>query len=108
MRSVAATCEHLDWSPIESAASHSQLAGVIASLLFAGMIVLLTDRGKTIKHTYALMLLTSSFFILALDSFLFSVIAGERHAVAHGPRLWSLAACSVWAQSESSVACRGS
>jgi len=72
------TCGDLGWNPVESAASHSQLAGVVASLLFAGMIVLLTDRGRTVRHTNALVLLTASFFILALDSFLFSIIAGEQ------------------------------
>lgn len=79
------SCDTLDWSPIGSAASHSQLAGVIAGLVFAAIIVIVERQGPAGRHTEALTMFLAGFFTFALDSFLFAVVAGERTCV----RAWT-------------------
>lgn len=71
-------CDGLDWSPIASAPVHSAFAGVLAGLVFAGIVLLLSVRSDQVRRTNALVIFGSSFLVLAFDAFLFGVIAGER------------------------------
>ncbi|MGR6318919.1 hypothetical protein Q2K19_31395 [Micromonospora soli] len=71
-------CTKLEWNPLSSASPHSQLAGVLAGLVFAGIVVLLSDRNPSRQKTRALVLFTGALLALALDSFIFGVIAGEQ------------------------------
>ncbi|MDR7275174.1 hypothetical protein [Catenuloplanes atrovinosus] len=75
---IGSGCDALDWSPIGSAASHSQLAGVVAGLVFAAIIVIVERPSATARPTEALTMFLAGFFTFALDSFLFAVIAGDR------------------------------
>lgn len=71
-------CDSVDWSPIASAGAHSQLAGVVAGLVFAGIVLILQRPGHTRRPAEALTLFIAGFFTFALDSFYFAVVAGER------------------------------
>jgi hypothetical protein len=71
-------CDSADWSPIGSAASHSQLAGVVAGLVFAGIVVILERQASTRRPAEALTMFVAGFFTFALDGFFFAVVAGER------------------------------
>lgn len=71
-------CDALEWSPIASAPVHSAFAGVLAGLVFAGIVLLLSARSDQVRRTNALVIFGSSFLVLAFDAFLFGVIAGER------------------------------
>ena len=69
-------CRLAGWDPIVSAGYLSQLAGVLAGLVFAGIIVLLTDRADRTRRLRATMLLTSGLFAMIVASTLFALIAG--------------------------------
>jgi hypothetical protein len=71
-------CSQLEWNPLNSAEPHSSLAGVLAGLVFAGIVVLVGDRSRLAYRHRSLMLLTAALFSLAFDAFIFSVIAGEQ------------------------------
>ena len=81
-------CDQLEWSPVVSATSHSALAGVLAGLVFAGIVVMLSDSKKvaTPQRTHALMLFSGALVTLGLVSFQFGVVAGEEVC----PRAWSV------------------
>lgn len=68
-------CTTHGWSVITSAATHSQLAGVLAGFLFTGVVLLFGRKGVSFTQTIALF--TATFFILALDSYQYSLIAGN-------------------------------
>jgi hypothetical protein len=70
-------CDGLDWNPIASAPVHSAFAGVLAGLVFAGIVLLLSAHGDQVRRTNALVVFGSSFLVLAFDAFLFGTIAGE-------------------------------
>ena len=75
---MAEVCEGIEWNPVAVAPSHSALAAVIAGFVFTGAVLVLSDRGPAGYHPRSLTLLMSSFFVLVLDSFIFSVIGGEQ------------------------------
>ncbi|MCO8276157.1 hypothetical protein M1L60_36830 [Actinoplanes sp. TRM 88003] len=76
---IGSACTTEDWSPIGSAASHSQLAGVVAGLVFAGIVVILERQAPAQRRpAEALTLFVAGFFTFALDAFFFGVVAGER------------------------------
>jgi hypothetical protein len=75
---VSVVCDNLTWSPVAVAPSHSALAAVLAGFVFAGVVMILGQARTAGYHPRSLTLLISSFFVLTLDSFLFSVIGGER------------------------------
>ncbi len=110
------TCSTQGWSILNSAQSHSSLAGVLAGFAFTAAVIYLgrvgqtpdesTQDGRTIapniaarnlREVQTIALFTASFIILGLDSYLFSVVAGGRPfaGIAPGPehcgRLWSQA-----------------
>jgi hypothetical protein len=110
------TCSTQGWSILNSAQSHSALAGVLAGFAFTAAVIYLgrvgqtphasTQDGRTIapniaarslREVQTIALFTASFIILGLDSYLFSVVAGSRPfaGIAPGPehcgRLWSQA-----------------
>ncbi len=62
------------WSIITAAPTNSQLAGVLAGFVFTAMIILFARSGQA--NTKTLGLFSSSFVVLAFDSYLFSFIAG--------------------------------
>jgi cytochrome bd-type quinol oxidase subunit 2 len=68
-----------DWSQIQSASSYSAVSGVAGGFVFAGIIVLLTERKNAGRHRYiTLSLFCSSFLMLAINAYMFAVIAGEQ------------------------------
>jgi hypothetical protein len=71
-------CVDLDWNPIISAPLHSTFAGVLAGLVFAAIVVLLSARPTDGHHMNSVAIFGASFFTLAFDSFLFGVISGEQ------------------------------
>lgn len=71
-------CSTIDWNPIQVGQPHSQLAAVIAGFLFAGVVFLLGRRRPKPNDSYPYVLMLPSFFVLLLDSFLFSAISGEQ------------------------------
>lgn len=109
-------CSTQGWSILNSAQSHSSLAGVLAGFAFTAAVIYLgrvgqtlrdsTQVGRTIvpniaarslREVQTIALFTASFIILGLDSYLFSVVAGSRPfaGISSGPehcgRLWSQA-----------------
>jgi hypothetical protein len=82
---IVGGCDSADWNPIASAVSHSQLAGVVAGLVFAGIVVVLQRQARARRPAEALTMFLAGFFTFALDSFFFSVVAGERTC----PRAWT-------------------
>ncbi|MGN2640500.1 hypothetical protein ACTD5D_30900 [Nocardia takedensis] len=84
-------CMPHGWSVVESAATHSQLAGVLAGFLFTGIVLLFGRSGRDYSQTIALF--TGSFFVLALDSYQSSLIAGytaDEKVPGHCVAIWSL------------------
>ncbi|MBX7434018.1 hypothetical protein JDV09_18140 [Mycobacterium sp. Y57] len=67
-------CTSDDWSPLTSAASHSQLAGVLGGFLITAIALLFDRNSRESVHTLALF--ASAVLILMLDSFLFSLLTG--------------------------------
>ncbi|WP_144122755.1 hypothetical protein [Catellatospora sichuanensis] len=82
---MAEACTY-DWNPLTTAPLNSQLAGVLAGLVFAGMIVLISVQPQPSRlpsgvepgrRTEALVLLVGSFLALLMASFLFGVASGD-------------------------------
>lgn len=82
---MTAACEY-DWNPLTAAPLNSQLAGVLAGLVFAGMIVLISVQPEPSvlpsgiepgRRTEALVLLVGSFLALLMASFLYGVASGD-------------------------------
>lgn len=74
------------WSIITSSAANSQLAGVLAAVIFSGIVILFARRSA--RSSQALGLFSVTFVVLAFDSYLFGTITGltaERFCV----RAWS-------------------
>ena len=72
-------CTHgHDWSPIAAAPSQSLIAGVIAGFLFAGIVVVLSQRTRRHQDsTRALKLMLTAFLGLVVTSYLYATLAGE-------------------------------
>lgn len=68
-------CTSDQWSVLSSAASYSQLAGVLGGFLITAIALLFDRNSREGVHTLALF--SSAVLILMLDSFLFSVITGS-------------------------------
>ena len=62
------------WSIITSSAANSQLAGVLAAVIFSGIVILFARRGP--RSTQALGLFAVTFVVLAFDSYLFGTVTG--------------------------------
>ena len=69
-------CTSDQWSMLSSAASNSQLAGVLGGFLITAIALLLDRSSREGVHTLALF--SSAVLILMLDSFLFSLITGTQ------------------------------
>ncbi|HEX9833618.1 MAG TPA: hypothetical protein VGA66_11125, partial [Mycobacterium sp.] len=69
-------CTSDQWSPLTSAASNSQLAGVLGGFLITAIALLFDRSSRESVHTIALF--SSAVLILMLDSFLFSMITGTQ------------------------------
>ncbi|MEN3614802.1 hypothetical protein AAH979_35365 [Plantactinospora sp. ZYX-F-223] len=82
---VGEACESVDWNPLGSAGAHSQLAGVVAGLVFAGIVMLIDRETPRRPSAKALTMFIAGLVTFALDSFFFGVIAGERTC----PRAWT-------------------
>lgn len=83
------------WSIVTSSATNSQLAGVLAGVLFTGMVLLFGRKGQAYLQTIALY--AAAFLSLGLDSYLFSLITGIRPA-AVGKEVSADACLQAWAQ----------
>lgn len=82
---MAEACTY-DWNPLTTAPLNSQLAGVLAGLVFAGVIVLISVQPEPARlpsgvepgrRTEALVLLVGSFLALLMAAFLFGVASGD-------------------------------
>lgn len=62
------------WSIITSSAANSQLAGVLAAVIFSAIVILFARRGT--RSTQALGLFAATFVVLAFDSYLFGTVTG--------------------------------
>lgn len=82
-------CARASWSPVAAATAQSQLAGVLAGFVFAGLILLLGQSKSGPARIHTISLFTAGFLILGLDSFLFSLVSGETGEEASCPRVWS-------------------
>ncbi|MFI9242842.1 hypothetical protein ACIGXF_09630 [Streptomyces sp. NPDC053086] len=71
------TCAGTGWSAVESAPANSQLAGVLAGFVFAGIVMIITERRVSVTRITALRVLISAFIALALDSYAFSLLNGD-------------------------------
>ncbi len=69
-------CTSDQWSPLTSAASNSQLAGVLGGFLITAIALLFDRSSRESVHTIALF--SSAVLILMLDSFLYSLITGTQ------------------------------
>ena len=90
------TCSTHGWSIVSSASSHAALAAVLAGFGFTAAVIYMgrageiadetqqdgitesDTAGKSLRDVQTIALFTASFIILALDSFLFSLVAGSR------------------------------
>jgi hypothetical protein len=70
------SCTSDQWSVLTSAASNSQLAGVLGGFLITAIALLFDRNSREGVHTLALF--SSAVLILMLDSFLFSYITGTQ------------------------------
>ena len=68
------SCSSDQWSMITSAASISQLAGVLGGFLITAIALLFDRKNRESVHTIALF--SAAVLILMLDSYLFSIITG--------------------------------
>lgn len=64
------------WSPLLSAGSYSQLAGVLGGFLITAIALLFDRNSREGVHTLALF--SSAVLVLMLDSFLFSLMTGNQ------------------------------
>ncbi|MGY2063129.1 hypothetical protein ACW9HQ_50265, partial [Nocardia gipuzkoensis] len=71
------------WSIVSNSSSNSQLAGVLASVLFTGMVLILGRKSAASTYQQTIVLFSVSFVSLALDSYLFSLTSGIRPVVDH-------------------------
>lgn len=69
-------CTSDRWSVLSSAASNSQLAGVLGGFLITAIALLFDKNSREGVHTLALF--SSAVLVLMLDSFLFSLITGTQ------------------------------
>lgn len=76
------SCPNADWSPVESAGANSQLSAVLAGFVFAGIVVLLSDRRRGSTAIWTLGLFCASFMVLGLSSYLFGLVTGDTEPTA--------------------------
>jgi ABC-type Mn2+/Zn2+ transport system permease subunit len=69
-------CTSDQWSMLSSAASNSQLAGVLGGFLITAIALLFDRNSREGVHTLALF--ASAVLVLMLSSFLFSLITGTQ------------------------------
>ncbi|POX38924.1 hypothetical protein C3486_20890 [Streptomyces sp. Ru73] len=81
-------CAGTGWSAVASAPANSQLAGVLAGFVFAGFVMILTERRTSPLRTATLRLFIAGFIVLALDSYAFSLLTGDVATGACG-RVWT-------------------
>lgn len=66
---------------VQTVSSHSALAGVIAGVLFTGIVLVVSFRGKTDTDEFhriaALQVMTAALVAMLVSSFLFSASGGE-------------------------------
>ncbi|WP_395111655.1 hypothetical protein [Actinomadura sp. SCN-SB] len=72
-------CRSFDWNPITAAGNWVPFLGVLAGFVFAGIIVILSERpGQGTAATNALKLLFTAFFSLVVTAYLSTIISGEQ------------------------------
>lgn len=83
MAASSSGCFGDDWSDAGSAATYSQLAGVLAGFVFTALILVL-GRNRTLSDLHTLSLFLTAFIVLALASYLYGVLSGDNLAAACG------------------------
>lgn len=71
-------CASGDWSAVTSAGPNATLAGVLAGFLLNGIVVFLIRGTETFEQVRALSFMFAAFVALALDSYLFGLVTGDR------------------------------
>ena len=71
-------CASGDWSAVTSALPNATLAGVLAGFLLNGIVVFLIRGTETFEQVRALSFMFAAFVALALDSYLFGLVTGDR------------------------------
>src|SRR5262249_40225007 len=74
---VAVECRLGSWDPVVSAGYLSAFSGVLAGLVIAAIVVLLSDRNPNPERVRAVTLLTGGLFALIVDGLLFAIVAGD-------------------------------
>src|SRR5262245_58886960 len=82
-------CPEPGWNPITLAPVLSQLAGVLAGFVFTSIVVMLSQAWPNRRRVPAISLYVAAFAALALNSYLFAVIAGETPKGGACYRIWS-------------------
>ncbi len=82
-------CPESGWNPIALAPELSQLAGVLAGFVFTSIVVMLSQSWPKRRRIPAISLFVAAFAALALNSYLFAVIAGETPKGGACYRVWS-------------------
>ncbi|MBX6750765.1 MAG: hypothetical protein IRY85_14020 [Micromonosporaceae bacterium] len=70
-------CRLISVDPTVMASSLSEVAGVLAGLVFAGIVVLLGGANHRVQRIRATMLLVSGLFAMVVASVFFAIISGE-------------------------------
>ena len=78
LNEVLDLCQKLDWKSSSAAPTYSQLAGVLAAFVFAGLIFVIESRRRSAGGARSLSLLIPSFIVLALCSFCYSLVSGDQ------------------------------
>jgi hypothetical protein len=89
------TCAATDWSPWATAAPLSQLAGVLAAVVFAGIVLVLTIPNPGTRGVGTLQFFFAGFVVLGMDSFAFALLAGDTSTIC--TRVWIefIASCGM-------------
>ncbi|WP_250038215.1 hypothetical protein [Paractinoplanes maris] len=74
---VTNQCPTADWSPVASAESNTQLAAVLAGFVFAGLVMLLSERRPGPTRVRTIGLFCAAFIVLGLASYLFGLVTGD-------------------------------
>jgi hypothetical protein len=82
-------CPDTDWNMTDVAPAYSQLAGVLAGFVFTGIILLLTQKSLSVLRVRTLVLFVAAFFVLALNSYQWGLMAGDSIAVEACNRMWT-------------------
>lgn len=77
MNDIDGSCAGTGWSAWASSGSSGELAGVLAAIVFAALILVLTGSGDSDLRLPTLRLFVASLLALGLDAFAFALVSGQ-------------------------------